>query len=95
MFAFKIKPVGNVPAIYHCIKHADPMEVLKPFIAPSKQYRKTVDIVAHDTPCELANVLGFKPIQHDCNPRLVINDFRGGKVERSRDRVFVSGEWKL
>jgi hypothetical protein len=95
LFAFKIKPVGNIPAIYQCVKLDDPMVKLTPHIVETKHRRKVAEIITHDTPCALANLLGYVPIDHECKPRLVINDYRGGKIERARSKVFVSGEWRL
>ena len=95
---FKIVASSRKPGfhnVYQCLPVDDVSERLDA-ILEVKKVKPARKIQSRDTPpCELANVLGLRPIQHDCNPRLVINDFRGGKIERSRNKVFVSGEWKL
>lgn len=89
VFKIKIKTTGNSPAVYVC----NNVNVEK--IAHEKT-RKSTNVYKpspwKNTECELANILGMKPIEHECNPR-VIPEKKVLRATRGREKVYVSGGW--
>lgn len=91
LFAFAVPSAGNQAAVYKTLD-VDAAKILNK-ITRKTEPRKTVEMKQTDTDCALANIMGLRPIAHDCNPRLVINDCKGGRVKRSREKVYASGGW--
>lgn len=90
LFAFAVPSVGNQAAVYRTLD-VNAAEILDN-ITRKTEIRRTVEMKHVDTDCMLANIMGLRPIEHDCNPR-VIAEKKVLRATRGRDKVYVSGGW--
>lgn len=93
LFAFAVPGAGNQSAVYKTVD-VDAAEILNKVTRKTAE-RKAVVTQTVETDCPLANIMGLRPIEHDCKPRVVINNFRGGKIERNREKVSAGGGWMV
>lgn len=81
--------------VYECIEVDDIDDLLNPLLVPVKRIGGQFKEVEKLDGTALADLMGMKPIAHDCKPRVVINNFRGGKIERKREKVSPGGGWMV
>lgn len=87
----KSKADGGKPGVYYCAPGVNVEKIATERIRKNRD--KPTPYPSSTKGCMLADVLGYSVIDHQCNPRVVINDFKGGKIERTRPRVYVGSNW--
>lgn len=92
LFAFAVPGAGNQSAVYKTVD-VDAAEILNNVTRKTIE-RKAVVMQPVETDCILANIMGLRPIEHDCNPRL-ITERKVLRATRGREKVYVSGGWMV
>lgn len=92
LFAFAVPGAGNQSAVYKTVD-VNAAEILNKVTRKTIE-RKAVIMQPVETDCMLANIMGFRPIEHDCKPR-VIAERKVLRAKRGRERVYVSGGWMV
>lgn len=93
LFEYMLPSSGSQAAVYRGCD-VDAATILPRYTRKAKTRNRKVEVKVYETNCALANLFGYVPIEHDCEPRLVVNH-KGGHIERKRQKVYVGSHWEM